>query len=137
MIRGRGADIGEIMKAANAEVSRDNAEMLFVTVFAAILDLQSGELTYCNAGHDNPFLLRPGGPAPGRFAHGNAPPLCVVTDFPYRSARCRLAPGEVLCVLTDGVTEAQDPSGALYGHERAESVMVGLVGRDASARELV
>jgi serine phosphatase RsbU (regulator of sigma subunit) len=46
-------------------------------------------------------------------------------------------PGEVLCVLSDGVTEAQDPAGALFGHERAESVIVGLVRRGASARDLV
>src|SRR4029079_6625962 len=60
MIRTPRADIGDIMTAANAEVSRDNVEMLFVTVFAAILDLRSGELAYCNAGHENPFVMRPG-----------------------------------------------------------------------------
>ena len=58
MIRTPGADIGDIMSAANAEVSRDNVEMLFVTVFAAILDLRSGELAYCNAGHENPYRVR-------------------------------------------------------------------------------
>jgi serine phosphatase RsbU (regulator of sigma subunit) len=110
--------------------------MLFVTVFATILDLRSGELSYCNAGHDNPYRLRPGA-APERIVDGDGPPLCVVADFPYRSARCRLAPGEMLCVLTDGVTEAQDPSGALYGHERVERVIVDAVGRGTSARELV
>ncbi|HEY2558785.1 MAG TPA: CHASE2 domain-containing protein [Caldimonas sp.] len=137
MIRQPDADIGDIMKAANTEVSRDNAEMLFVTLFAAVLDLRSGELAYCNAGHDNPYRLRPGKAQPERIVDGDGPPLCVVSDFDYRSARCRLDAGEVLCLLTDGVAEAQDPAGALYGHERAERVIVDLARRRAGPRELV
>jgi adenylate cyclase len=137
MIRTPGANIGDIMRAANAEVSRDNVEMLFVTVFAAILDLRSGELAYCNAGHENPYLLRPGGSRPERIADGDGPPLCAMSDFDYRSARRQLAPGELLCLMTDGVAEAQNSAGDLYGHARAEQVIAGLFRSDASARELV
>jgi adenylate cyclase len=137
MIRTPGADIGDIMTAANAEVSRDNVEMLFVTVFAAILDLRSGELAYCNAGHENPYLLRPGSAHPEPIADGDGPPLCAMTEFQYRSARRSLVPGEWLCLMTDGVTEAQNAAGVLYGHVRAERVIVELFGRDANARELV
>jgi adenylate cyclase len=125
------------MKAANAEVSRDNAEMLFVTVFAAILDLRSGELSYCNAGHDNPWRLRPGAAGPERIVDGDGPPLCVVADYAYRSASCRLVPGEVLCLFTDGVTEAQDAAGNLYGQDRAERVLVEAFAGGASVRELL
>ena len=137
MIRTPGANIGAIMTAANAEVSRDNVEMLFVTVFAAILDLRSGELAYCNAGHENPYLLRPGSAHPERIADGDGPPLCAMSDYDYRSACRRLAPGELLCLMTDGVTEAQNPAGALYGHARVEQVIGALFRGDASARELV
>jgi serine phosphatase RsbU (regulator of sigma subunit) len=52
-LRAPDTDIGELMSAANAEVSRDNPEMLFVTAFAGILDLETGHLHYCNAGHEN------------------------------------------------------------------------------------
>src|SRR5262249_39496278 len=137
VIREPDADIGDIMKAANAEVSRDNAEMLFVTLFAAILDLRSGELVYCNAGHDNPYRLRPGRADPQRIVDGDRPPLCVMTEFDSRSARCTLEPGEVLCRLTDGVAEAQDPAGALFGHQRAERVIVDLAQGRADPREIV
>jgi adenylate cyclase len=137
MIRSPQADIGDIMSAANAEVSRDNAEMLFVTVFAAILDLNRGELRYCNAGHDNPYRLRPGDSPPQRIVDGDGPPLCAMSDFDYRSARCQLVPGEMLCLMTDGVTEAQNPAAALYGQGRAEGVIVDLVRSGAGARELV
>jgi serine phosphatase RsbU (regulator of sigma subunit) len=137
MIRTPGANIGDIMTAANAEVSRDNVEMLFVTVFAAILDLRSGELAYCNAGHENPYLLRPGAAHPERIADGDGPPLCAMSDYDYRSACRRLVPGDLLCLTTDGATEAQDPGGALYGHARVEQVIGELFRGDASARELV
>ena len=137
MIRTPGANIGAIMTAANAEVSRDNVEMLFVTVFAAILDLRGGRLEYCNAGHENPYSLRPGSGAPERIADGDGPPLCAMSDYRYRSACRTLVPGELLCLMTDGVTEAQDPAGNLYGHARAEQVIVEHFRADASARELV
>ena len=137
MIRTPGANIGDIMTAANAEVSRDNVEMLFVTVFAAILDLRSGELAYCNAGHENPYLLRPGSAQVERISDGDGPPLCAMSDYDYRSACRRLAPGELLCLMTDGVTEAQDAAGALYGHARAEQVIGEHFRNAASARELV
>ena len=60
-----------------------------------------------------------------------------MSDFDYRSARCRLVPGELLCLMTDGVTEAQNAAGALYGHDRAEQAIAELFGGDAGARELV
>ena len=137
MLREPHADIGDVMKAANAEVSRDNAEMLFVTLFAAILDLRTGELAYCNAGHENPWRLRPGSAAPERIVDGDGPPLCAVSEYDYRSARCTLDEGEVLCLLTDGVAEARDPAGDLYGHERAERLVVELAHRKADPHEIV
>jgi len=137
MIRAPRADIGAIMTAANAEVSRDNVEMLFVTVFAAILDLRTGELSYCNAGHENPYLLKAGSTHPQPIADGDGPPLCAMADYDYRSACRRLAPGELLCLMTDGVTEAQNAAGELYGRARAEQVIGRLFGGEASARELV
>ncbi len=124
MLRAPHADLGEVLRAADAEISRDNTEALFVTTFAAVLDLDSGLLSYCNAGHDNPWLLAPGSTAAQRIEDGDGPPLCTAPGFPYRSASCRLQPGTWLCVVTDGVTEAQDPAGALYGAARAERLFI-------------
>ena len=137
MLRARGADIGQIMRVANEEVSRDNPEMLFVTLFAAILDLRSGEMSYCNAGHDNPYRLLPTRAQPGRLENGDGPPLCSFGDFPYEGARCQLLPGEMLCLMTDGVTEAQNPAGELYGTARAEQRLREQSAIGAGARETV
>ena len=137
MLRAPRADIGDIMTTANAEVSRDNREMLFVTAFAAILDLHSGELSYCNAGHDNPFRLHPAPPGLSRIEDGDGPPLCAVGDFDYRGAQCQLAPGEMLCLMTDGVGEAQNPAGELYGQARTQRLLSRLNDGLSGARELV
>ena len=137
MLRAPQADIGQIMRVANAEVSRDNPEMLFVTLFAAILDLASGELHYCNAGHDNPYRLHPTRPVPARIEDGDGPPLCAMSDFAYRGAMCQLLPGEMLCLMTDGVTEAQNPAGELYGPARAERKLIELGQSEVGAQALV
>jgi adenylate cyclase len=119
----RGADIGEVMRAANAEIARDNPEMLFVTVFAGILDLKSGDLNWCNAGHDSPFCLRPGQKIPTRLEGEAGPPLCVIEGYAYCPERYRLLPGETLCLFTDGVTEAMNADDELYGRQRLFSIL--------------
>ncbi len=137
MLRTPDADIGAIMRVANAEVSRDNPGSLFVTAFAAILDLDSGELAYCNAGHDNPYRLHPAFAAPLRIEDGDGPPLCAVADYDYQAAHCRLRRGELLCLITDGVTEALAPAGELYGNQRLQQHLLALQQGGAAPKQLV
>ena len=139
-LRAPQADLGTIMASANAEVSRDNPQHLFVTAFAAVLDLQTGALDYCNAGHDNPYRLhasRDARQALLRIEDGDGPPLCAVPDYPYLAGRCQLMPGETLCLMTDGVTEAQTDAGALYGSERLRQLLLRLQHGGAGAHALV
>lgn len=131
------ADIGALLTAANAEISRDNAAMFFVTVFAAILDLETGELAYCNAGHDNPLRVVPGTGALQRIADGDGPPLCAVEGFDYRGATLKLQPGELLCLATDGVAEARDAAGAFYDHVRLEQVLLRAAQPGATAGDVL
>jgi serine phosphatase RsbU (regulator of sigma subunit)/CHASE2 domain-containing sensor protein len=137
MLRAPDADIGRIMRVANTEVSRDNPGSLFVTAFAAILDLDSGELNYCNAGHDNPYRLHPDFDAPQRIEDGDGPPLCALADYGYQGASCRLRRGELLCLITDGVTEAQNSAGELYGNQRLQQRLLALERSRATPRQLV
>ncbi|HKB84466.1 MAG TPA: CHASE2 domain-containing protein [Burkholderiales bacterium] len=122
------ANIGEVMRAANEEIARDNPELLFVTVFAGILDLRTGELNWCNAGHDSPFCLRPEQKIPTRLEGEAGPPLCVIEGYPYCAERYRLLPGEALCLFTDGVTEAMNARDELYGRQRLFSVLKSATG---------
>jgi serine phosphatase RsbU (regulator of sigma subunit) len=128
-------DVGSIITLANAEIARDNPEMLFITMFAGIIDLDTGEVSFCNAGHDAPFILRADA-APEAVVSEGGPPLCVVDDFTYKSETLRLRPGDLLCVTTDGVAEAMDASGALLGAARTKDILAAIP-PGASAKTVV
>jgi serine phosphatase RsbU (regulator of sigma subunit) len=120
--------------SASEELGAHGANMMFVTVFAGILDLASGMLVYVNAGHDSPFVLR-AGCQPESFAPAGGPPLGTVDDFQYSIERRQLAPGEILLAYTDGVTEAQDKAHALYSMARLERLLAAAP--SSSAKTLV
>jgi serine phosphatase RsbU (regulator of sigma subunit)/CHASE2 domain-containing sensor protein len=125
----RGDSVATMMREANGEISRDNSEALFVTMFAAVLDLGAGTLEYCNAGHDPPYLIPgDGGPA-SQLTEGGGPPLCVIDEFEYEAARLVLRPGDTLCLVTDGVTEAANAAGERYGRARLEALLAATPAR--------
>jgi adenylate cyclase len=124
-----------MMREADAEISRDNTEGLFVTILAGILDARTGQLEYCSAGHEPLLLLPRSGRPLERLTEGGGPPLCAVEGFPYTPATRGLDPGDTLCLITDGITEAAAPDGELYGRERLERLLAGL-GAAASAAEV-
>ena len=136
-LRGPNARVSDLMRAANGEISRDNPEMFFVTAFAAVLDLESGRLAYCNAGHDCPYVLGAGDRALLRLDAAAGPPLCAVDDFDYRDATQDLRPGQIVCLATDGVVDARDPQGERYGTVRLQRLLGELDGTVQSARGVV
>jgi serine phosphatase RsbU (regulator of sigma subunit)/CHASE2 domain-containing sensor protein len=94
---------------------------MFATLFLGALDTQTGVLTYINCGHEPPMVLcreeiserlKPTGPALG-----------MMPDLEYQVDRIRLQPGETFFAFTDGLTDAQDPSGELFGRNRLEEVL--------------
>lgn len=120
-------DADAIMTEANAQIARENAESLFVTVFAASLSLTTGRLEFSNAGHEPPYVVAVGKPLQRLPAVGG-PPLCVLDEYAYEAAPYQLAPGDTLVVMTDGVMEAMNGAGELYGRARLEAVLGKLGG---------
>lgn len=124
-----------IVQLTNGELASENPEMLFVTLLLGVLDVATGELTLVNAGHEGPWQIS----AAGRVDHlesppdAGGPPLCMVDDFPYRAQFARLDAGDALCLITDGVTEAMNPGGEIYGTQRLEAVLRGAAGLSARA----
>ena len=108
---------GQCLAAANELLCEQNPLELFVTVFYGILDVETGELTYANAGHNPPLLARSNGnvaslPGTGGMAMG------VMPDIAYKEGRVRLEAGDTLLLYTDGVSEAMDPDGREFSEER-------------------
>jgi serine phosphatase RsbU (regulator of sigma subunit) len=110
-------NLGKLMRHANQEISRDNPEMLFVTAFIGLLDLRTGELIYCNAGHEPPLLLAPGC-KPQELDGAGGPPMSIMDDYDYKTHKYILSSEEFLCIFTDGATEAFNPDQEEYGKER-------------------
>ena len=107
----------EVLSRAAAALTRENPESLFVTVFAGCLDLHSGELVWCAAGHDLPYLLRPDGGRALRLRGAVGPPLAVADDdYRYPGQRLQLQPGDALLLYSDGLTDMQNPAGENFGH---------------------
>jgi serine phosphatase RsbU (regulator of sigma subunit) len=61
-----------------------------------------------------------------RLTQGAGPPVCVVDEFPYAAASQRLEPGDIVCLVTDGVTEAVDAGGEFYGGARLDALLANL-----------
>jgi adenylate cyclase len=122
-----GPALGRILAEANRKTATASAELqseggVFVTAFAGILDLSSGEVDFASAGHDAPFILG-GKSGLRRLVTEGGPPLGTVDDFNYPIDHDRIEPGEILLLYTDGVTEAENANQALYSSERLTAAL--------------
>lgn len=104
-----------IMQAINETASEDNESNMFVTLFIGVLDLPTGRLRYCNAGHDAPLLIDHG----VKVLPVNANlPIGLFNDFMYSLQETVLMPGTTLLLYTDGLTETADTERRLFGLQR-------------------
>lgn len=113
--------LGHAMSTLNRELMRDADEAMGLTMLAVLVDCADGALTMVNAGHENPILLRPGQSAESVPMDGG-PPFCVC-DFAYPEEHLALASGDTLVLITDGVTEAQDAEGDMFGLDRTLALL--------------
>lgn len=126
--------LGKLMESLNDALSRVSGSDMFATVILAKLDLKSGELTYCNAGHPHPIILRNGnGEEVMNQSHGI--PVGVKSNIQFTESSTILAPGESLIIYTDGITEECDALGEFFGIERLVAVSNSL--RELTTQDIV
>ena len=113
------ADPATMANAINTELLKDSGDTMSVTMLLGVLDLTTGIVRLACAGHEDPLLLSPDGKANFIRLEGGLP-LCVA-EFPYPLETVTLKPGDSLVLVTDGVTEAQDSEGRLYGRDRIKA----------------
>ena len=101
----------------NEMMNRDSSMTIFVTFFAGVLDLDTGHLRYCNAGHIAPLVN--GQPL---AVHSNLP-IGAMPDWEFIAQETDLAPGSTLFLYTDGLDEAEDAGYRLFGKKRIVEVM--------------
>ena len=122
-----GADLAAAVAEIDAELARDNRQDMFVTMLVGVLHTDSGRLDLCNAGHENPLRVSAAGVVEELALEGG-PPLCVVGGFPYPVETIQLTAGDGIILVSDGLTEAQDPAGGFFGHDRAFAILRGWTG---------
>jgi serine phosphatase RsbU (regulator of sigma subunit) len=111
---------GEMLSRVNETLFPYIPPNMFVTCFYAILDPKSGSLTYANAGHDLPYLCR-NGEAEELMARGM--PLGLMPGMSYEEKETILQAGEAALLYSDGLVEAHDPKGEMFGFPRLRALI--------------
>jgi serine phosphatase RsbU (regulator of sigma subunit) len=107
-----------VLKATNQRILTDIDTSQFVTVFYGILDPAEGTLTYCNAGHNPPYLFRAPDGSEMQALFRTGMPLGILRRADWECKSTRLAAGDTLVLYTDGLTDAQDAQQRFYGERR-------------------
>ena len=104
-----------IVKALNAAVAEGNETYMFVTLFLGVLDLHTGVLQYCNAGHNAPLLM---GKDVRTLECDSNLPIGVMNDWAFTLQEIQLASQNTIFLYTDGLSEAEDTMHAQFGEDR-------------------
>ena len=124
----------EICKRMNDALTEDNEQGMFVTFFLGLIDLQSGHLQFCNAGHNPPVIG--GGESNGEFMQmeSNAP-IGLFPGIEFKGEEIESVKGRALFVYTDGLNEAEDMGKNQFGDDRLLEILRGT--KFDSARQMI
>ena len=123
-----------IMQSVNAAICLKNATQMFVTVFIGVLDLQTGHLCYCNAGHEAPVILNP---ALATLPVQPHIPIGLFNNMQYGLQETDLPADSTIFLFTDGLTEAMDEEKQLFGIERVKTVLKRCAEQQQSPEEMI
>ena len=127
----RAESAAELVDTMNRNLSEESTAGYFITMFVGILDLQTGHLDYCNAGHEAPIEISSLQPLNVK----RNLPIGALPDWNYEGQEVQLNDGDMLFLYTDGLNEAKNTDGQQFGRKR----VMQLVGEHISdtARQLV
>jgi len=121
----------------NDYIAREHGESnMFITTFYGVLDVQTGRLTYVNAGHNPPMVVN----ATGTELHeldGTCLPLGIIENMTFETVSTNLESGETFVSFSDGITEAMNIDGDLYGEDRLRAVIREQAEQSAQAQQMV
>ena len=118
----RGVTPSECISYSNDLLAKESANNMFVTVFYGIYNIKTGEVTYTNAGHNPPYLIKAGGTIE-QLPLSKDIVVGALDDFQFSEETLQLEHGETLLLYTDGVTEAINVNDEEYGEKRLEETL--------------
>jgi serine phosphatase RsbU (regulator of sigma subunit)/predicted ester cyclase len=113
---------GDVLRRVNNPLVTDIPPNMFVTCFYGVLEPSSGSLTYANAGHDLPYLRRSGG-GDAEELRARGMPLGLMPGMSYEEGEVSLREGNCLLFYSDGLVEAHDPKGEMFGVPRLRTLI--------------
>ena len=122
------AEPSHIVDTMNMNICKGNDNCMFVTLFVGVLDLQTGLLRYCNAGHEAPYVQTELLPCNSNL------PVGVMSDMKYSEQETMITPDMTLFFYTDGLTEAENANREQFGRQRIDEVINAFKG---SPQELI
>lgn len=111
----------EVLTRTNQQIAENNEQNFFITLFAGVVDVETGEITFVNCGHNYPLIYRA---KTGVFEYYQSPANMVLgafDDFKYLPTHQKLEQGDMIFLYTDGVTEALNKKKELYGEGRLKN----------------
>lgn len=117
-----GLPLDEVAFRVNNQLCYKNEEGMFVTAFICVLNLETNEMKFINAGHNPPFLMKNGEAFVMMKPKANLV-FGMMEDIPYQEQSLTLEKGDVIFLYTDGVTEALNAGNELFGEERLEKAL--------------
>lgn len=112
------SDPARVLTAANQRIMMDAKSGLFVTTFYGVLNPASGELIYTNAGHNPPYMFNYGDAIPAKILKATGVPLGIFEDKVWKQGVIDIDKKSTLVLYSDGITDAQNPSGDFFGEGR-------------------
>jgi sigma-B regulation protein RsbU (phosphoserine phosphatase) len=120
-----------IVQTMNVNISEGNDNQMFVTLFAGVFDLASGRLTYCNGGHNAPYIQSATLPVEPNL------PVGAWADWQFVEQETVIRSGETIFLYTDGLTEAENASQEQFGEDRTTEVIAAQTKQSASPQALI
>jgi serine phosphatase RsbU (regulator of sigma subunit)/pSer/pThr/pTyr-binding forkhead associated (FHA) protein len=124
VLAGEPDDLSALMANLDRMVSVQCPANRFISLFFSVLDPTTGEMAYCNAGHNPPLVIRADGAV--ERLEGGGTVLGMLPEVGYEARKCQLAPGDLCAVFSDGVTEAVDQKDEEFGEQRLIDLLVSL-----------
>jgi serine phosphatase RsbU (regulator of sigma subunit) len=132
-VKDAGKTLPESIRLLNRYLCENNQSQMFVTLYAGIVNLRTGLLEYCDAGHEPPFLIRTGH-KPQLIQKKGGMALGVDTSYLYQSNAVQLNSGDTLFLYTDGVNEARNEDGNFF---KTGGIEASLVGKEVTSCDLL
>lgn len=120
----------QIIEQVNNELSIQNSNQSFLTLFLGILNIETGEFSYCNAAHNYPFILTSGDEVL-QLEKTHGLPIGVYSAKSYKGDMGILKPGDRLVLYTDGVTDCRNIKGEFFGADRLKFAVKGIISKSA------